>query len=132
MLNIMKSGGDQIGDSIEDTIHRYEAAFSNAKNVSFSHFKKGDVSPPPKPLPKPGSRDSETRIRKRNDPAPCMKKAPSCSFCGKHPSISNCTQWQKFGHRINLDEEKKMLIDHCTAISNLAGSIFFHGHTQLV
>ena len=37
-------------------------------------------------------------------------------------SISNCTQWQKFGHRINSDEEKKMLINHCTAISNLAGS----------
>ena len=68
------------------------------------------------PSTKPGSRHHDKRLRGRNEPPKGLSKEKSCSFCGLHPSIVDCTNYLEFGEQITTELERLSLTNAMSAI----------------
>ena len=97
MLNIMKSGGNQVEHSIEEPIHHCETAFVDARKITLSLTQEGAKFPHHQihyPSHDQGYIKPEF-VRQNEDEAPLVEKS-TCSFCGLHALISNCTVWKRY------------------------------------
>ena len=64
LLDIIKTGGTNFEENIENTIRRYNATFTRTNQVTFSSLSQNeDYLCPPMPSTKPGSRHHEKRLR---------------------------------------------------------------------
>ena len=114
ILNLLKCPLTDIQVPVDTVISWYQSTFTPTNEVTFTS---SCMPIPQKPKLKPGSRDTETRIRKLGDIPKGSCSIAGCSFCGasgpdsNHSTITSCRKYQKFGHRISSETEKSSLLN---------------------